>query len=46
MGKSKSARYICKILLKNQWNDDVLDILKKFVELDKTKRLYVSKMRD
>ncbi len=35
-----------KILLKNQWNDDVLDMLKEFVELDRNKRLYVSKMRD
>jgi putative RecB family exonuclease len=35
-----------KIIQEKRWTEDVLDILKEYVELDKSKRLYVSKIKN
>jgi len=32
-----------KIILEKQWDNEILDILKEYVELDRSKRLYISK---
>ena len=35
-----------KLIQEKRWTGDVLDILKEYVELDKSKRLYVSKIKN
>jgi hypothetical protein len=35
-----------KIISEKQWGQEVIEALKKYVELDKSKRLYLSKMKD
>jgi hypothetical protein len=37
---------INKIIQENTWDDEILDVLKEYVKLEESKRLYLSKIRN
>ena len=36
---------INKVIMEKKWDDQILDVLKEFVKLEESKRLYLSKIK-